>query len=492
MSIIGRGWTLPRGQVFLGLVFVIAGFIITWEGSKALIQLWKQFSPYLPFSLPADIGQKSQRAFPFIFVTFVRVMSSLCAVVIGLLWVVSGLAELLGNISDNYTATNLKTPELIPEALRIGEAQYWRKYFYPIKLLAEKWTRVSLLSPASYDFIKKILSSSLKIVLFGLVVFGIVTALKIIPKLVGKYLQISLTYYVPSFSSIYALFAFILIVNLIVIISRLPIKKKSFERNSTKLSVYGIGTKNLFFALFEEGCKLLNPKGFRDPSAMRLKTNTETPSFSSLIETYPESERTSLAISGYIYLPIILVCTVSGFLKLINFNRPTAEATIAEFIRVNLFDYLQDVFFAIGLIMVGLYFAEWARKFFDAKQFRSFLILVTESIQEISSNKGAVNWEKVDGVDPAYLNWAKSQNSKMTFSMEVFWASAITESTSAEANRYLVQLERSPSINAAMEKVLEIPFRVGFKTEPLSSKESNLLDVGKRRTIADDEEWTIE
>ena len=128
----------------------------------------------------------------------------------------------------------------------------------------------------------------------------------------------------------------------------------------------GKGSPNLFFALFEESCKLLNPKGFQDLRPIRLQWNNQPGATGALVESYPENVKRAAGITGYLYLPVITIFTVLGFSRLLNFNLPTSEMPYSEFLSLHLFEYLLEVAFGIGLIMTGLYFAEWAKNFSTA------------------------------------------------------------------------------------------------------------------------------
>ena len=57
-----------------------------------------------------------------------------------------------------------------------------------------------------------------------------------------------------------------------------------------------------------------------------------------------------------------------GFSRLVHFQRPVSEMPYQVFLQSHALDYMVEVLFALGLILVGLYFAEWARKLFDVRK----------------------------------------------------------------------------------------------------------------------------
>ncbi len=488
-------------QALFGLAFVVAGVIVAWEGLRAAEALKTQFAPYLPFSLPPDIGLKTQRSLPFIFVTFVKGVSCLCAMLIGFMWTVSGLGEMITSVRQVPQPDKFKSPELVAEALRNAEAQYWRGYVAPFRFLAKAWDRVRGLDPISYEMIMQIIVSSTKVILLGIIVGLAVKGLHVIPALLSKYLQLQVNYTVPEPTPLYLLIIIVLIINGIALITQAPLKKKAFNRRVEIFKVQGKGSPNLFFALFEESCKLLNPKGFQDLRPIRLQWNNQPGATGALVESYPENVKRAAGITGYLYLPVITIFTVLGFSRLLNFNLPTSEMPYSEFLSLHLFEYLLEVAFGIGLIMTGLYFAEWAKKFFDGRQYRSFMAFCCEQFQNRPqglsgkpNGEKTVKWVGMSGVDAAFADWAKDQLSEKTFAVEIYWAEAISESTTPGGPRYLVQLERSPSLNPAMARILTIPFNTSFDTEPPHQADSPTSPESPPQPseIDKDLEWTVE
>ncbi len=162
-------------------------------------------------------------------------------------------------------------------------------------------------------------------------------------------------------------------------------------------------------------------------------------------------------------------------MRLIHFRRPTDPIHLVDFAKMYLLDYLMEVAFAIGLILMGLYFAEWARAMFNVRRFKSAMIMCsTRPYEELDKKanhnqeqqqRGIGKWKlEVDENDP-FIDWAKDPEHKRCFLLEVCWASALTESQGTESPRSLVKLEKSSSLDEALWRILRLPFCVDFETE---------------------------
>ena len=93
-----------------------------------------------------------------------------------------------------------------------------------------------------------------------------------------------------------------------------------------------------------------------------------------LIENFPESEQ-ALCGRRICLFAVDLAVANNGVYEAYTFSRPAGPMTYVEFLTAHSLDYLLEVAFALGLILSGLYFAEWARKLFDVRRYRSALFL---------------------------------------------------------------------------------------------------------------------
>ncbi len=473
---------LRDGRALLGIVFVIAGLFVAREGILKLRDLWQQFAPYFPLLLPEDMSQRAIHSLPGIFKFFVVIVSSICAVLIGALWAVSGMEDLFQAHKKNRRPSDFEKPELVAESIRSGRALYWMSTPWLVTILSRLWAPAQFMSPTSYQFLKQMLRSFLKIALLALLVALVFSFLRATPALLERYFHISLKVFVPSAGPLFFLLGLVAFTNCLILVNLVPFKKVGFMRSCEVAPVSGRGDPHVFFALLEEGCKLLTAKGQPDRGALRLEEEARPHMKGTLIENFPESVRALMTPAGYVCLPLILLLLTMGFSRLIHFQRPTGPMTYMEFLTGHSLDYLLEVVFALGLILSGLHFAEWARKLFDVCRYRSALIFCHtegESIREplggnatahsqVRHVAGGMRWKVAEAVDDQFAAWAKEPRAAKRFHVEVCWAEAISESVGTGGPRYLIEARKTDSIDSALSRIVELPFHVDFQIEALT------------------------
>ncbi|HMK37044.1 MAG TPA: hypothetical protein VK463_18360 [Desulfomonilaceae bacterium] len=463
---------LWSGQALVGLIVLIAGLFIVWEGIFKLKELWRQFSPYLPFSLPPDVAQRMQTALPYVFSAFVTTVGSLSAVLMGVSWGFSGLGEVVGSRKKGRRPSVFHAPELVAESVRTGQAQYWRSYSPILRILGRIWAPTRFMSPISYNIIKKILRSSLKLGLLAIVIALFAYGLHMVPVLLKKYANVYLPLHVPSPAPLYVLIALVLCINAIIAVTLLPFRKSSFVRTCENVPVAGRGDPLMFFALLEEAAKLLSTKGSPDQRPVRFSKRDDPFTKGTLVENFPHRVRSYSRPAGYLCLPLIFLLLVMGFSRLIHFNRPVAPIPYMDFLTTYFLDYLMEVFFAIGLIVTGLYVADWARKLFDVRTYRSSVVFCHADAETHPEKAGVpartpadVPWQNDGGTDERFARWAREPEGGRRFVVEACWAEILSESESGEAPRFLIHMKESPSLDMAMSRILTLPFCVSFETK---------------------------
>jgi hypothetical protein len=464
---------LWSGQALVGLVFIVAGLFIAWEGFFKLRELWRQVAPYFPFSLPPDTAQWMQTALPLVFSTFVTTVGSICAFVMGISWSLSGLGEMFESRKRVKNPPDFDRPEVVAESLRSAQAQYWRAYSRILRIMGSIWSRTRFISPISYNIFKRIAASSVKIVLLG-VLFGLIAyGLHMIPVLLKKYASVDVKLYIPSPAPLYFLLGLVLALNGIIALTMFPFRKSKFDRTCETVPVMGNGDPRMFFALLEEAAKLLNGKGGADRKPVRLQRGDSPHVRGTLIENSPQAIRSFARPAGYLCLPLILLLVVMGFSRLIHFNRPVTPVPYTDFLTIYFLDYLMELFFALGLIITGLYFADWARKLFDVRRYRSALLFChtrpapareTDQPPKKAVNGEEISWTPDGGSDEPFAEWARAPEGGRSFLVEACWAEVISESEGTKNPRFLVQMAQSQSLDIALSRILALPFCVGFET----------------------------
>jgi hypothetical protein len=86
------------------------------------------------------------------------------------------------------------------------------------------------------------------------------------------------------------------------------------------------------------------------------------------------------------------------------------------------------------------------------------------SLQAVG-RKAKTGWKIIEGVDEQFARWAKDPDTTARFRVNVYWAEVFSESVGAAGPRLLTGMRKSPSVEAAMERILKIPLTAGFDIE---------------------------
>jgi hypothetical protein len=262
-------------------------------------------------------------------------------------------------------------------------------------------------------------------------------------------------------------------------VSVIPFKKRAFNRNCRVVTVRGRGDPDLMFALIEQGCRLLTPRGYAERSPTRLQEETKPRIKGTLVENFPIETRGLGSPAAYLCLALIIMFLSVGFLRLIHFHRPVTSIMYTEFLSSHLLLYALDVAFYLGLILCGLHFARWARRLFGIRRFVSSLVFCcVTNVDRLESSEGGESgplqksrtpqgmvWKIAPGVDDEFAAWARHPQSVARFEMEACWGEVLSEAGTADAPRHLTRVRRSQNLEHSMARILELPFKVDFRVE---------------------------
>jgi hypothetical protein len=268
-------------------------------------------------------------------------------------------------------------------------------------------------------------------------------------------------------------------VDVLIAVSIIPFRKRPFNRNCRVLRVQGRGDPDLLFALVEQGCRLLTPRGFTQKGPTRLQEETKPRIKGTLVENFPMETRALGNPAAYLCLALTIGFVSVGFLRLIHFHRPVTPMVYADFLSSHLLLYALDVAFYLGLILCGLHFAKWAGTLFSVRRFVSSLVFsYVTSVDRLESSERAESgtrersrrsqgmaWKIAQGADDDFAAWARRPQAVTRFEMEACWGEALSEAASAEAPRHLTRVQRSQSLEHSMARILELPFQVDFRVE---------------------------
>ncbi len=471
-----------NGDVLMALTYMVSGVLITREGGLKLWELWIKLSAYLPFSFQDQAAQKILPFLPVITKTFIITVSSVCAVIIGVLWILSGLFEAVQARARPFSPAGFARPDLAAESLRTGAPQYWRSPPWLVRIMAVVWPKARFMTPVSYDLLGEVLVAFWKILFMSLLIALMTFLLQWAPALLEKRLNVTLNLAVPSAMPLYYVLGLMAAINLIIGLTLVPLGRQLFHRSSKEIIVRGRGDPHLFFALVEEGCLLLNPRGFPDSRPVRLEQASTPRAKGTLVETFPTIVRSFSRPVGYLCLPVMAVLLVLGFSRLVQFQMSAQTMSHGDFLALQLPAYLLEIVFAFSLILCGLHVSEWARNLLGICRFKSALIFCrlkrgtgSESVPVEKHGKkrlfaraqgqDPIDWQTAQGVDEEFVDWAKAPEAAKQFRVEITWADVVSESASPDADRHLTIMERTEALDGGMARILELPFQVKLECE---------------------------
>jgi hypothetical protein len=466
---------LKNGEALVGLLFLLAGLFIAREGFLRLKGLWVLFAPNFPLSMQNYTGQLILTALPFLSGAFISVIGSVCAILIGILWAGMGLGEAFGSWRKRPPSGAFKYPDMVAESIRVSQAQH--RQSSAIRTLAALWPRARLMSPIAYELWSVLLRNCGKLVFAGILIALVFYVLHAVPPLIARYLQFKVSLLIPAARPLYLLLLFMIFAYVLIGASLLPFRRQEYSRTSETFAVVGTGDPHLFFALLEEGCRLLTAKPFPHRTPVRLQHEINPRIRGTLVENYPELVRYWASPVAYVCLPVFFLLLTAGFARLINFRLITDAVPHTEFLRVYLFDYLLEVAFALGLVIVGLQLADVTRRLFGVRKFRSTVVFcyvgqelpkpprADSASLQLFGKKMKTTWKIIEGVDEQFARWAKDPDTTTRFRVNIYWAEVFSESVGAGGPRLLTGMQNSPSVEAAMERILKIPLTAGFDIE---------------------------
>lgn len=474
---LGKIPLLTNGEALIGLVFVLAGILVARYGVLRLWSLWLELSPHFPFSLPPDTAQWIQQSFPLIFNLFITTISSLCAVLIGAFWALGGLWQALESRKRPAGAPDFRFPELVAESLRTAQPRHWQKTPWLASLLSLVWPRARLMSPVSFEIFREVLAS-LWMIAFGAVVIYLVTfGLNMIPALAKQYFNHTITLVVPSARPLYSLLVLVAVLDLVIALTLVPMRRRPFTRRNAELPIWGWGSPQVFFALIEEGCRLLTPKGNQERRPLRMQDAKVPQIKGTLIETNPSLVSSIGRPAAYVCLPLVVYFLVHGFSRLIHFDQPVSSIPYRDFFAHSSLNYVLDIAYAFGLILCGHHFAERTRRLFNIRRFHSALVFCHVSRggsapetdpgmpdrRRRRSSHPAMAWRVVTGGDDQLALWARQPKTMGRFRLEIFWSEIFSEAAGHQGLRHVAGMDLSEELDAAMARIVALPCHVDLK-----------------------------
>lgn len=500
-GVVARLPLLTNGEALVALALVVSGAVIARDGARQLWAAWKALQPYLPFTLPADTPGVILNSLPLIVTLFVCTVSSICAVLIGLLWVFGGLADAFRARKWTAEASEFQHPELVAEALAQAVPRPWAVTPRVARVIGFVWPAARSMSPVSYHTCKSIVAALWKVALTAAAIAIVTLALQSVPALVRRFLHQNMILVVPSVAPLYHLLILVAVVDVVAALSLVPLRKRTFERSSRSMIVRGQGDPHVLFALIEEGARLLTPKGQHGTrGAVRLVSDVSDRVKGTLVESAATPLRFLGRPAGYVCVPLAAVMLIGGFSRIIHFSRSVSPMPYADFLQFHLVSYALTVAFAFGMIVAGLHFAQLARKVFAIRRYRSSLVfcavrqadtaLQEQSAQARTHTRGnPPMWKLNPGVDDQFAAWARQPSGTRRFRVDAYWAETVSETADQTAARHLIGVRSGHWLDEAMARILDLPFRVKFEVEAVEEQPEALAQEEeggrKRETVTD-------
>jgi hypothetical protein len=466
-----------NAELLVGCCFLLSGVILVWTGAAKIQLLYQQFSGYFPIALPDNTAKVLLRSFPLILKTFITTVGAICAVIMGVLWAMAGAAEAFEGRKQWAHVPDLDQPEVVAESLRLSQSLYWKFSSVFVRILGRLLLRARFISPISYELFRKALVSSLKIVILWLVIAVALQGLSMLPALVQKYFQVKFTLTVPSPGPLYSVLFFLVVANGVIAVSLLPFRKPQYVRTREAVPVQGTGDPHLFFALLEEGCRLLSADGSSRNSPTRLQLADNSRIIGTLVESHPKGTPSLARPAGYLCLPLVPILLSLGFSRLIHFSPAIDPVYFTEFLSSHFPAYILEVALGLAFILSGVYFGDWARRLLGIHRFQSALVfchLVPETGTSSTSGGSAGltelgestfrEWTVVEELDERFARWARNPNMAGSFVAEVCWAEILSESASAEGPRFVTGMQESGILHESMQRLSQLPFHVNFSS----------------------------
>lgn len=463
------------GDSLIGMAFFLIGIIVAWEGLLGLHRLWIQFQPLFPLTLPSNVSDIIANSFPIILNTLISAIASLCAVLMGSVWVFSGLADAFYGRRSKAMPGNFDNPQWVAESLVSGQPLYGRSLSISDKILVFFFPQLRHLSPVRYQIFHEALRSIWKVLFIAVAVAMVVQFMYALPGILSRHFGIRIQYSIPRPTPLYWILGLVAAVDVLIAASLVPFQRSSYGHTARTLYFDGHGTPNLFLALVEESMKLLTLKGFPVASPTRLWKETGSMARGTLVESFPKFVRARSLLAGYVCLCLVIILITAGFRSLIGFHHQVSPyADLSDFFSRHSLEYLFQIVFALGLIISGSYFSSWASKLLNIRNFRSaaaFCAITAHIPTEETAGEGTSNrmnepasfWKVLDEVDDLFVAWAQDPRVGKIFRMEVYWAEITSESSGAREARFVINLQTSESLDRQIPQILSIAFAVNFE-----------------------------
>ena len=453
-----------------GFLFLVIGSVIAAYGLSRLYELLKTAQTVFPLGSAEQTLERIGAYWPTVFTFFVGFIASVSALLFGAVWSLGAVVDIYRYWRTDQPGGALNSPEDVASRL----------FPYPQSAFGKKGASgvdrflsggVSY-SPVSKLLMKSAFVSLLKILLVWGLVWSMIVLIQMAPGLLQKFLAIQINLRIPSFQAIHLLFAAAIGLNILTAVFLLSRKGDTSRGPEEEVLIKGNFAPSFFLSVFENAFSLLSPRGLKSGVSFKLRNRHVKSVIASLVESHPKMIPWLGVPLGYLLAPCSAFCTIWGYTCLMAFGPAKASPVTPNFISESLPLLITDIFFYIGLIWLGMYFADRIRILVGVRRFESTVALC--ALKPASGNDNHLlgsgkdnritrHWDLEEGSGDELISWAKSSGQDSEFMVILSWRKLTSESLGDSASRYIFKLENDPISDSLVHKVFELTQNISFK-----------------------------
>ncbi len=477
---------------FYGIMFFLLGTALLYIGASKLYHLFLTLRGLLPLGAPEQTVEKISSSWPVVFLYFVTFVSSISAVLFGVVWVFSGLADFFRSGTFNAPVATLQGPEAVSDRFFSAD-----RICDSAKSLPQVFGRFPggglSYSPISKSLLKIAIVSFFKIGFIWIILWALTIGIEVAPHFLSQFFTVQVKFVSPSFDSIHWLFFAALCFNLLVGASLVSRRAPIASKQSEVASLEGNFAAPVYLSVFESVFSLLSPKGVASPIPFRVRCGGIDGVPASLVESFPRPLASVSNPVGFAFIPLAFFMSIWGFSSLMGFSSMEPHITTSNFLSARFPFLVADIFFYIGMIWFGLHVADWIRILFSVKRYESILALCAVEPSEMTRSMDVVEKKGLkrdshlasvleQGPSKDLLVWSKAPSKNARFTASVAWSKVITESLGRSSGRFYCKDVKDPDVDALVRKIISLTQHIHVRRiEPLR-------DEGQLHRIADEPE----
>ncbi|MGC8658204.1 MAG: hypothetical protein ACP5U1_03945 [Desulfomonilaceae bacterium] len=310
-----------------------------------------------------------------------------------------------------------------------------------------------------------------------------------VPLFFNRRFDSQFSFTLPDFHGLWIIIGLVIVLNVLILLSFVSIKKKTFDYDTCDLLVSGRATIAFFLAIFEELCALIGSGSLQGNGASRFEFEAQHGVFAAanLFESYPQRNLRPVNQVVYFLILLIPVCLIWGFHILIHFQTSLPAVDYQTFFSRYFPAMLVEIIFACFLLFAASYCGKLADRIFQISRFESYLLVcrcvpiipaeqpTNHPIENINPQPQG-KWSEVTGPEKNLVGWLKSPETLTKFSAHVMWARITTESSAPSGIRNVTSFCQDQNLTGFVDTILNALKSVNFETMETSKTAPRLQD----------------